>query len=178
MKSRTGTRRSMSEADADKRAERPERPGKVAAEPPEGRGLSVKRTRRVERRPGTRQQGHTEEVLRREDVLAAHTRAARNGGAAGVDGMTLGPSDGLLPRALDADELPARRLRRPDPAGRSAEQSSTAGARASFGRSDDAGGTSRDQIPKGRSGEQSGPCGNPARSFHQAAPSDAHDRAS
>ena len=44
-----------------------------------------------------------EQVVRRENLVAAYARVVRNGGAPGVDGMTVDELDALLPRALGAD---------------------------------------------------------------------------
>ena len=54
-----------------------------------------------------------EQVLDRENLLAAYARVVRNGGAAGVDGMTVDESGSVLPRALAADSrgIAERKLR-------------------------------------------------------------------
>ncbi len=81
--------RSMHEADAGTRAERSERPQSVGGGTAEGTG--------DERQAGTVRGGKAgdeasllmEEVLRRENVLRAYNRVVRNGGAPGIDGMTV-----------------------------------------------------------------------------------------
>lgn len=80
----------MSEVGADKRAGMPERTRRVGGGTAEGPGLA--------RQADTARRGNTgdessmlmEEVLRRENVLAAYRRVVRNGGAPGIDGMTVG----------------------------------------------------------------------------------------
>jgi RNA-directed DNA polymerase len=89
MRSRTGTEFSMREEDADKRAEKPERPC--------GAGGGTAKARGPERQTGTANEEDTgdearkliEEVLRRENIKAAHDRVVQNGGAPGIDGMTV-----------------------------------------------------------------------------------------
>jgi RNA-directed DNA polymerase len=80
----------MREGDADKStAERPERP--------RGEGGGTARSTDVERQAGTARGEHAgegtptlmEEVLRRDNMLAAHARVVKNGGAPGVDGMNI-----------------------------------------------------------------------------------------
>ena len=81
--------RSMHEVDAGTRAERPERPQRVG-------GGTAERTG-DERQAGTARGDNVgaeasllmEEVLRRENVLRAYNRVVQNGGAPGVDGMTV-----------------------------------------------------------------------------------------
>ncbi|MGH7676098.1 MAG: group II intron reverse transcriptase/maturase, partial [Gemmatimonadales bacterium] len=76
-------------ADAAKRAGRPERP--------RGAGDGIAEATGVERQADTARGEHAgaeaqelmEEVLRRENMKAAHRRVVRNGGAAGIDGMTV-----------------------------------------------------------------------------------------
>src|SRR3989442_677873 len=93
-RSRTGTMRSRREEDADTRAERPERPRRVGGGTAEGTGVERQtRTARGEQ-VGEKASMLMEEVLRRENVHAAYRRVVRNGGAPGVDGMTV---DELMP---------------------------------------------------------------------------------
>jgi RNA-directed DNA polymerase len=79
----------MSEEGADKTAERPERPrengGGTAV--PAGSERQTDTACRVT--AGDKTPQLMEEVLRRENVLAAYKRVVRNGGASGVDGMTV-----------------------------------------------------------------------------------------
>lgn len=85
---------SRREGDADKRAEKPERPRK------EGGGTArrpeaVRQTRPTPHDPtGEKAPDLFEQALRRENVLRAYERVVRNGGAPGVDGMTV---DDLMP---------------------------------------------------------------------------------
>jgi RNA-directed DNA polymerase len=79
----------MTERDADQNAEMRERAGR-------GRGGTAVSTGRVrqtvtarEDTPNTATSRLMEEVLRRENLLRAHTRVVQNGGAPGVDGMTV-----------------------------------------------------------------------------------------
>ena len=84
----------MPERDADQKAEMLKRPRRVGGGTAEGKGFA--------RQAGTARSGEAgdgapqlmEEALCRENVLAAHKRVVRNGGAAGVDGMTV---DELMP---------------------------------------------------------------------------------
>lgn len=79
----------MLERDAEGRAERPERAWKVGGGTAEGLG--------IERQAGTARDEHTgdgalllmEEVCARENLMAAYRRVVRNGGASGVDAMTV-----------------------------------------------------------------------------------------
>ena len=79
----------MREVDADPRAERPKRPQRVGGGTAEGMG--------DERQAGTARSANAgdeasqliEEVLRRENVLRAYNRVVRNGGAPGVDAMSV-----------------------------------------------------------------------------------------
>lgn len=95
---RIGTTRSMSERDADQNAEMRERPGK-------GRGGTTANTGGVRQTdtargemPGAETSRLMEEVLRRENLVRAHARVVQNGGAAGVDGMTV---DELMPHCRE-----------------------------------------------------------------------------
>ena len=83
------TRPSMREGDVERRAERPERTRKVGGGTAGGTG-----TDRQARAAGREEAGDgapklMEEVLRRENLVKAHARVVKNGGAAGVDGMTV-----------------------------------------------------------------------------------------
>jgi RNA-directed DNA polymerase len=84
----------MTERDADQNAEMRERAGR-------GRGGTAVSTGRVRQTatargetPDTETSRLMEEVLRRENLVRAHARVVHNGGAAGVDGMTV---DELMP---------------------------------------------------------------------------------
>ena len=79
----------MSEEGADKRAEMPERPLKAGGGTAEGKGSERQADTAHRGKAGDETAGLMEEVLRRENVLAAYKRVVRNGGAAGVDGMTV-----------------------------------------------------------------------------------------
>src|SRR5437867_10958557 len=128
MRSRTGTRRSMSEPGADKRAEMPERPRKAGGGTAEDTGFERQADTACREKAGDETAGLMEEVLRRENVLAAYKRVVRNGGAAGVDGMTV---DDLMPYCREhwaqiREELlsgrykpqPVRRVEIPKPDGK------------------------------------------------------------
>jgi RNA-directed DNA polymerase len=117
----------MAEADAGERAERPERPRKVGGGTAEDTG--------GERQAGTARSEETgeeapklmEEVVRRENLMAAYRRVVHNGGAPGVDGMTV---EDLMPWCREhwarvREELlggryrpqPVRRVEIPKPGG-------------------------------------------------------------
>ncbi len=117
----------MTERDADVNAEMRERAGR-------GRGGTAASTGRVRQTataradtPNTETSRLMEEVLRRENRVRAHARVVQNGGAAGVDGMTV---DDLRPHcrahwARIREELvsgtdiphPVRRVEIPKPGG-------------------------------------------------------------
>ena len=79
----------MHDVDADKKAEMPKRPRRLGGGTAEGTGFA--------RQAGTARRDTAgdgtpllmEEVLCRENVLAAYKRVVRNGGAPGIDGMTV-----------------------------------------------------------------------------------------
>jgi RNA-directed DNA polymerase len=84
----------MTERDADQNAEMRERPGR-------GRGGTAASTGGVRQTvaarvdtPGAETSRLMEEVLRRENLIRAHARVVQNGGAPGIDGMTV---DALMP---------------------------------------------------------------------------------
>jgi RNA-directed DNA polymerase len=93
-RSRPGTERSMSEGGAEKKAERLERALKVGGGTAEGTGVA--------RQAGTAREGDAgegtlklmEEVCARKNLMRAYRRVVRNGGAAGIDGMSV---DALMP---------------------------------------------------------------------------------
>lgn len=89
MKSRTGTEFSMREADADKRAEKPERPRGAGGGTAKARGSERQTSTANEDDTGDESRKLIEEVLRRENIKAAHDRVVQNGGAPGIDGMTV-----------------------------------------------------------------------------------------
>jgi RNA-directed DNA polymerase len=81
--------RSMDDGVAEKQAERPERHPRVGGGTAEGLGAgSQVAPARVEE-SGEGSEKLMEEVLHRENVVRAHARVVRNGGAAGVDGMSV-----------------------------------------------------------------------------------------
>jgi hypothetical protein len=86
--------RSRREADTGKRAERPERPRKAGGGTADGTGIECQARPARGEPVGDETPKLMEEVLRRENVFAAYERVVRNGGAAGVDGMTV---EGLMP---------------------------------------------------------------------------------
>jgi hypothetical protein len=79
----------MREGDVERRAEMPARPKEAGAGSADGHG--VERQARTACGENARDENSKlmEEVLRREDVTAAYERVVRNGGAPGVDGMTV-----------------------------------------------------------------------------------------
>jgi RNA-directed DNA polymerase len=79
----------MPETGADKRAERPERPRKVGGGTAEDTGFERQADTARQGKAGDETSRLMEEVLRRENILAAYRRVVRNGGAPGVDGMTV-----------------------------------------------------------------------------------------
>lgn len=88
----------MSERDADQRAE-------MRAHTGRGRGGTATSTERVRQTDTARVEYAItetsrlmEEVLRRENLMRAHTRVVQNGGAAGIDGMTV---DDLMPHCRE-----------------------------------------------------------------------------
>jgi RNA-directed DNA polymerase len=84
----------MHERDADTRAERPARVP-TAFRGTGGGTDTARQTRTARDGPsGTEALTLIEQVVRRENLVAAHARVVRNGGAPGVDGMTV---DALMP---------------------------------------------------------------------------------
>jgi RNA-directed DNA polymerase len=79
----------MTEGGADKRAGKPERPRGAGDGIAEAAGVERQADKVRRGEAGVEAQGLMEEVLRRENVQAAHQRVVRNGGAAGIDGMTV-----------------------------------------------------------------------------------------
>lgn len=79
----------MRDGDAAQRAERPERPRGVGGGTAEGPGVARQTRTAGAGAAGDRAPLLLEEVLRRENRLAAHARVGRNGGAPGVDGRTV-----------------------------------------------------------------------------------------
>lgn len=87
--SRTGSRRSRREEDADKKAGMPERTRKVGGGTAEDTGL-VRQTRPARGEfTGDETPMLMDQVVCRENLIAAHRRVVQNGGAPGVDGMTV-----------------------------------------------------------------------------------------
>lgn len=115
------------DGDAGTRAEKPERPRRVGDGIAESKGVEHQAAplRMTETRPDT--QNVLEEALRRENMLAALERVVGNGGAPGVDGMTVEElRDYCRDRwpwvrsALRAEEYrpqPVRRVEIPKPGG-------------------------------------------------------------
>ena len=79
----------MDRRDADKRAERPERAGRVGGGTAEGTGAGRQAVPASGEKAGDGAPGLMEEVLRRENLKAAYERVVSNGGAGGVDGRTV-----------------------------------------------------------------------------------------
>ena len=79
----------MDERDAGKRAERPERAGRVGGGTAEGTGAARQAVRAPGEQAGDEAVELMEEVLRRENLMAAYRRVVRNKGAGGVDGRSV-----------------------------------------------------------------------------------------
>jgi RNA-directed DNA polymerase len=79
----------MGEEDADQKAERPERSRKVGGGTAEGTTLARQTPTACGEKAEAEARLLMEEVLRRENVMAAYKRVVANGGAPGVDGMTV-----------------------------------------------------------------------------------------
>ncbi len=88
--SRDGAEHSQREGDVGSRAEMPERPAGESGGTARAVGLERQARTAWEENAGAGTERLMEEVLRRENVVAAYERVVRNGGAAGVDGMTVG----------------------------------------------------------------------------------------
>jgi len=89
VRSRTGTEHSMREGDAVSRAGKPERPREASGGTAHGPGAERQARAACEGKAGDGTLMLMEEVLRRENMTAAHERVVRNGGAPGCDGMTV-----------------------------------------------------------------------------------------
>jgi len=79
----------MDERDAEKRAERPERAGRVGGGTAEGTGAARQAFRASGEQAGDETVELMEEVLRHENLMAAYRRVVRNKGAGGVDGRSV-----------------------------------------------------------------------------------------
>jgi RNA-directed DNA polymerase len=80
----------MDRGDAGKKAERPERAGKVGGGTAESTGAGARQaTGASGEKAGEGVPGLMEEVLRRENLKAAYKRVVTNGGAGGVDGRSV-----------------------------------------------------------------------------------------
>ena len=128
----------MHEADADQTAEKPEPPAKVGGGTAEVRDRRVKRARDRRTAPGHRRTRLLQKVVSRENLLLAHRRVVQNGGAPGVDGMTV---EELLPYCRQhwpaiREQLlrgtyslePVRKVEIPKPDGRRADPGHSDGA--------------------------------------------------
>jgi hypothetical protein len=85
---------SMTERDADQKAEMPEHARRVGGGTAESRGCVHQADTACEEHVGDQSSLTMEEVVCRENMLAAYQRVVSNKGAAGVDGMTV---DELMP---------------------------------------------------------------------------------
>jgi RNA-directed DNA polymerase len=81
--------RSSDERDAEKKAEKPEPTRENSGGTAKVAGMARQASTARGENAGTRDGALLEEVLRRENVLAAYERVVRNGGAPGVDGVTV-----------------------------------------------------------------------------------------
>jgi hypothetical protein len=79
----------MREVDTASRAEMPVRPATESGRTADGAGLEGQTRAAREEQPGDEIPELIQEVLRRENMLRAYQRVVRNGGAPGVDGMTV-----------------------------------------------------------------------------------------
>lgn len=79
----------MPEGGADKKAEKPERTRRVGGGTAEGTGIARQAGAAREGDAGEGASMLMEEVCARENLMAAYRRVVRNGGAAGIDGMTV-----------------------------------------------------------------------------------------
>jgi RNA-directed DNA polymerase len=86
---RTGAMRSSGEGDVEKKAEKPERTGEDSGGTAKATGFERQASTARGENAGSEDGTLFEEVLRRENVLAAYQRVVRNGGAPGVDGITV-----------------------------------------------------------------------------------------
>lgn len=80
----------MHEADADQKAERPEPSAKVGGGTAKVRGLARQTCTGPTEQAGEQTDGLLQKVVSRENLMVAHRRVVQNGGAPGVDGMTVG----------------------------------------------------------------------------------------
>ena len=88
----------MAEPDADQKAEMPEHARRVGGGTAESRGRVHQADTACEEHVGDQSLLTMEEVVCRENMLAAYQRVVSNKGAAGVDGMTV---DELMPMLRD-----------------------------------------------------------------------------
>ena len=79
----------MREGDAESRAEMPVRPATESGGTANSAGLEGQAYTAREEQSGDETLELIQEVLRRENMLSAHQRVVRNGGAPGADGMTV-----------------------------------------------------------------------------------------
>lgn len=86
--------RSRREGDAPKKAEKPERPRKAGGGTAQSPDAARQARPARQGKTGDKAPDLLEQALRRENVLRAYERVVRNGGAPGVDGMTV---DDLMP---------------------------------------------------------------------------------
>jgi RNA-directed DNA polymerase len=89
MRSRTGAKGSMDRRDADQKAEKPEQAGKVGGGTAEGTGAAWQAVPAPGENAGEGAPVTMEEVLRRENLMAAYKRVVSNGGAGGIDGRNV-----------------------------------------------------------------------------------------
>lgn len=88
----------MGERDAGKKAEKPERPRRAGGGTAQGTGIARQASTAHQDQAGDGAQLLMERVLRRENILAAHRRVVKNGGAPGIDGMTV---ENLMPHCRE-----------------------------------------------------------------------------
>ena len=89
MRSRIDAKHSMHEGDAAKKVEKPERPRRTGGGTADDPGVERQARTACEDNVEDETSKLIDEVLRRENLLAAHERVLKNGGAPGIDGMSV-----------------------------------------------------------------------------------------
>lgn len=117
----------MDRGDAEKKAERPERVGRIGGGTAERTDAARQAVPASGEKAGDEAPGLMEEVLRRENLMAAYKRVVANGGAGGVDGRSVHDLKGQLredwPRIREEllsasyEPSPVRKVEIPKPGG-------------------------------------------------------------
>lgn len=79
----------MDRRDAEKKAEKPERAGRIGGGTAEGTGAARQAIPASGEKAGDEARERMEEVLRHENLMTAYKRVVRNGGAGGIDGRNV-----------------------------------------------------------------------------------------